>query len=65
MKELIRIGNNAKRASQIKVDKDSKNKVLERFLLTIFLLTTGPLLKSLVSLLNKFELLSAIYFPIL
>ena len=35
MKELIRIGNNAKRASQIKVDKDSKNKVLEKFLLLI------------------------------
>ena len=35
MKELIRIGNNAKRASQIKVDKDSKNKVLDKFLLLI------------------------------
>ncbi len=35
MKELIRIGNNAKRASQIKVDKVSKNKVLEKFLLLI------------------------------
>ena len=35
MKELIRIGNNAKRASQIKVDKDSKNRVLEKFLLLI------------------------------
>ena len=35
MKELIRIGKNAKRASQVKVDKDSKNKVLERFLLLI------------------------------
>ena len=35
MKDLIRIGNNAKRASQIKVDKDSKNKVLEKFLLLI------------------------------
>ena len=35
MKELIRIGNNAKRASQIKVDEDSKNKVLEKFLLLI------------------------------
>ena len=35
MKELIRIGNNAKRALQIKVDKDSKNKVLDKFLLLI------------------------------
>ena len=35
MKELIRIGNYAKRASQIKVDKDSKNKVLDKFLLLI------------------------------
>ena len=35
MNELIRIGNNAKRASQIKVDKDSKNKVLDKFLLLI------------------------------
>ena len=35
MKELIRIGNNAKRASQIKADKDSKNKVLDKFLLLI------------------------------
>ena len=35
MKELIRIGNNAKRVSQIKVDKDSKNKVLDKFLLLI------------------------------
>ena len=35
MKELIRIGKNAKRASQVKVDKDSKNKVLEKFLLLI------------------------------
>ena len=35
MKELIRIGNNAKRASQIKVNKDSKNKVLDKFLLLI------------------------------
>ena len=35
MKELIRIGNNAKRASQITVDKDSKNKVLDKFLLLI------------------------------
>ncbi len=35
MKELIRIGNNAKKASQIKVDKDSKNKVLDKFLLLI------------------------------
>ena len=35
MKNLLRIGNNAKKAAQIKIDNKTKNKVLEKFLLLI------------------------------
>ncbi len=35
MKKLLRIGNNAKKAAQIKIDNKTKNKVLEKFLLLI------------------------------
>ena len=35
MKELLRIGNNAKKATKITIDKKTKNKVLEKFLFLI------------------------------